>query len=335
MRIVGLLLISAADDRANAVAQQLARSFPRQPACRRLGVLVSVPARRPTTGQRPSGGTIVQLAIAVFVVAAARRPPPSGRPLPAHHSPTEHRHEHGAAAARGGAHGDHVRLRARRGTGTRPRRPLRRPLTRRCRETMTPQRRDPAAHRGHGRLGDVDSFVSAQELHARLRMAGTPSAWPRSTGRCSSWPRTARSTSCAPATARPIYRRLQQRVTTTTWSAEVPATVEVDSAVVEQWARRIARRTASRRRARGRGVRHLGCATARLRRPPTGGCAMCPSGGITCWVSVAAGGDAAAWRGRASTAPRSDASDGRTPRSPPQRQPVDVRPEDVEKTISA
>ena len=72
MRVVGLLLISALMIVPNAVSQQVARSFKGSLiVATTVGVLVSVSG---TTAsyylETPSGGTIVLLAVAVFVVAA-------------------------------------------------------------------------------------------------------------------------------------------------------------------------------------------------------------------------------------------------------------------------
>ena len=111
MRIVGLLLISALMIVPNAVAQVTANSFRTSVAVAvGVGVVVSVGG----TGlsyyaATPSGGTIVLLAIAVFLVAAtgswlrgvvhARR----------HHDEREHRHEHGPECGHEAVlHGDHL-----------------------------------------------------------------------------------------------------------------------------------------------------------------------------------------------------------------------------------
>ncbi|WP_456599512.1 iron chelate uptake ABC transporter family permease subunit [Blastococcus sp. SYSU DS0616] len=115
MRIVGLLLISALMIVPSAVAQLLARSF-RQAlylACG-IGLVVSVSGTTASyyTGT-PSGGTIVLLAIAVFLVvstavalreATARRR--HRRRGPVHGA---HPHEHGEGCGhRPVPHGDHV-----------------------------------------------------------------------------------------------------------------------------------------------------------------------------------------------------------------------------------
>ncbi|MGY2005138.1 metal ABC transporter permease [Blastococcus sp. SYSU DS1024] len=115
MRVVGLLLISALMIVPSAVAQLLARSF-RQAlylACT-IGLLVSVSGTTASyyTGT-PSGGTIVLLAIAVFLVvstavalreATARR---RHRRRGAVHG--AHPHEHGEGCGhRPVPHGDHV-----------------------------------------------------------------------------------------------------------------------------------------------------------------------------------------------------------------------------------
>ena len=97
MRVVGLLLISALMIIPNAVAQQVAHSF-RGSMIIAVAVGVGVSVSGTTVSyyaSTPSGGTIVLLAIAVFVLTVmlaalirfihARR----------HHTVIEHRHEHG------------------------------------------------------------------------------------------------------------------------------------------------------------------------------------------------------------------------------------------------
>lgn len=111
MRVVGLLLISALMIVPNAVAQQVAGSFRRS-----LLIAVAVGALVSLTGtyasyytDTPSGGTIVLLAIAVFLAAtvwAGVRRTRHGR---LHHSAEEHRHEHGPGCGHPAVpHGDHV-----------------------------------------------------------------------------------------------------------------------------------------------------------------------------------------------------------------------------------
>ncbi len=115
MRVVGLLLISALMIVPNAVAQLLARSF-RQTvllACV-VGVTVSVAGTGASYyAGTPSGGTIVLLAIAVFlaaVAAAAVRDAAWGR---RHRRRAEvhaaHPHEHGSGCGHDAVpHDDHV-----------------------------------------------------------------------------------------------------------------------------------------------------------------------------------------------------------------------------------
>jgi zinc transport system permease protein len=97
MRVVGLLLISALMIVPNAVAQQVARSFRGSMAiAATVGVSVSVAG---TTSSyylsTPSGGTIVLLAVAVFIVAALSATAIRAAHARRHHSAIEHRHEHG------------------------------------------------------------------------------------------------------------------------------------------------------------------------------------------------------------------------------------------------
>src|SRR5690349_9642680 len=108
MRIVGLLLISALMIVPNAVAQQLARSFRGSMA---VAVLVGVVVSVSGTGVSyyagtPSGGTIVLLAIAVFLVAAVGAGAVRGAHARRQH---EHGHEHGDGCGHPAVpHGDHV-----------------------------------------------------------------------------------------------------------------------------------------------------------------------------------------------------------------------------------
>ena len=111
MRVVGLLLISALMIVPNAVAQLVATSFRGSLAvAAAVGVGVSVAG---TAGSyyagTPSGGTIVLLAIAVFLAAAAgsglRRAVHARRGRPT----LEHRHEHGPGCGHEAVpHRDHV-----------------------------------------------------------------------------------------------------------------------------------------------------------------------------------------------------------------------------------
>lgn len=111
MRVVGLLLISALMIVPNAVAQQLATSFRTSLA---LAVTVGVTVSVAGTGgayylNTPPGGTIVLLAIAVFLLAtlsAGIRRTAHGR---RHHLDAEHRHEHGPGCGHPAIpHRDHV-----------------------------------------------------------------------------------------------------------------------------------------------------------------------------------------------------------------------------------
>ena len=98
MRVVGLLLISALMIVPNAAAQLLARSF--RSAIRiavLVGVLSSVGGVATSFyADTPSGGTIVLIAIAVFLLSAATTGL-RGRLHARHHQEAErHEHEHGA-----------------------------------------------------------------------------------------------------------------------------------------------------------------------------------------------------------------------------------------------
>jgi zinc transport system permease protein len=111
MRVVGLLLISALMIVPNAVAQQIAGSFRTSMVTGiAVGVTVSVAG---TAGSyyadTPPGGTIVLLAIAVFMLATAwtgiRRTVHEHR----NHRATEHPHQHGPGCGHPPVrHGDHV-----------------------------------------------------------------------------------------------------------------------------------------------------------------------------------------------------------------------------------
>jgi zinc transport system permease protein len=111
MRVVGLLLISALMIVPNAVAQQVARSFAGSMLiAATVGVSVSVAG---TTSSyylgTPSGGTIVLIAVAVFIVAALAATTLRAAHARRHHSTTEHRHEHGRDCGHEVvAHDDHL-----------------------------------------------------------------------------------------------------------------------------------------------------------------------------------------------------------------------------------
>jgi zinc transport system permease protein len=98
MRVVGLLLISALMIVPNAVAQQVARSFRGSMLiAATVGVSVSVTGTASSYYlETPSGGTIVLLAVAVFIVAALAATTLRAAHARRNHSTTEHRHEHGA-----------------------------------------------------------------------------------------------------------------------------------------------------------------------------------------------------------------------------------------------
>jgi zinc transport system permease protein len=111
MRVVGLLLISALMIVPNAVAQQVARSF-RGSVVIAVGVGVTVSVVG--TGSSyyagtPSGGTIVLLAVGVFLVTALGATAVRGAHARRHHRVDEHGHEHGPACGHDSVpHGDHV-----------------------------------------------------------------------------------------------------------------------------------------------------------------------------------------------------------------------------------
>ncbi|MFI7587149.1 metal ABC transporter permease [Spongisporangium articulatum] len=111
MRVVGLLLISALMIIPNAVAQQVARSF-RASLLVAVGVGVAVSLGGTTASYylgTPSGGTIVLLAVAVFVVAAVGASSLRVVHSRHNHSARAHRHEHGADCGHEPvAHGDHI-----------------------------------------------------------------------------------------------------------------------------------------------------------------------------------------------------------------------------------
>ena len=111
MRVVGLLLISALMIIPNAVAQQVANSF-RGSMITAVVVGVSVSVSGTTVSYyagTPSGGTIVLLAIAVFVVTVALAALTRFIHARRHHTVVEHRHEHGPDCGHTPvSHGDHI-----------------------------------------------------------------------------------------------------------------------------------------------------------------------------------------------------------------------------------
>lgn len=111
MRVVGLLLISALMIVPNAAAQLFASSFR---SAVRLAVLVAVVA---SVGgvvasfylNTPSGGTIVILAIAIFLAASVASAVSARLAARRHRRAEGHEHEHGPACGHlAVAHGDHV-----------------------------------------------------------------------------------------------------------------------------------------------------------------------------------------------------------------------------------
>jgi zinc transport system permease protein len=111
MRVVGLLLISALMILPNATAQLLSRSFRGAQrwavlvgvSCAVGGVLLSYQA------ETPSGGTIVLLAIATFVVVSAGTAVVARLRRAAHARAEAHDHEHGPECGHPVLpHGDHV-----------------------------------------------------------------------------------------------------------------------------------------------------------------------------------------------------------------------------------
>ncbi len=111
MRIVGLLLISALMIVPNAVAQVTATSFRSSMV---VAVAAGVAASVAGTGlsyyaDTPPGGTIVLLAIALFLVAATASWLRSRWHARRHHDMHEHPHEHGPDCGHEAIpHGDHV-----------------------------------------------------------------------------------------------------------------------------------------------------------------------------------------------------------------------------------
>src|SRR4051794_1755713 len=111
MRVVGLLLISALMIVPNAVAQQVARSFRGSMLiAATVGVSVSVTGTASSYYlETPSGGTIVLLAVAVFIVAALAATTLRAAHARRHHSAAEHQHEHGVDCGHEiVAHDDHL-----------------------------------------------------------------------------------------------------------------------------------------------------------------------------------------------------------------------------------
>ncbi|MFV0464377.1 MAG: metal ABC transporter permease [Nostocoides sp.] len=111
MRVVGLLLISALMILPNASAQVLAHSFT---SSVRLAVVFGVlSSLLGVTGSyyagTPSGGTIVLVAIAIFILATITHRLREAQRLRAHARAERHDHEHGPDCGHEAiAHGDHV-----------------------------------------------------------------------------------------------------------------------------------------------------------------------------------------------------------------------------------
>ncbi len=111
MRIVGLLLISALMIVPNAVAQVSATSFRSSVTIAvTVGVVVSLAGTSLSYyAGLPSGGTIVLLAIAVFLVATALAWLRTRLHARHHHDEREHQHEHGPECGHEAMpHGDHL-----------------------------------------------------------------------------------------------------------------------------------------------------------------------------------------------------------------------------------
>ncbi|WP_048545624.1 metal ABC transporter permease [Nostocoides jenkinsii] len=109
MRVVGLLLVSALMIIPNAAAQQVSRSFA---GAMQLAVLLGVVASvggvaTSFYAETPSGGTIVLLALALYLVAQVGA---RWRPASRHGTRAErHTHEHGPGCGHEAIpHGDHV-----------------------------------------------------------------------------------------------------------------------------------------------------------------------------------------------------------------------------------
>jgi zinc transport system permease protein len=111
MRVVGLLLISAVMIVPNAVAQLLARSF-RATALTAVAVGTGVSVSGVVASyyaNTPTGGTIVLLAIAVFLLVAAAAAGRDAVGRRRHPAAEPHDHLHGPECGHHAVpHGDHV-----------------------------------------------------------------------------------------------------------------------------------------------------------------------------------------------------------------------------------
>ncbi len=109
MRVVGLLLVSALMIIPNAAAQQVSRSFAgAMQLAVLLGIIASVGGVATSFyAETPSGGTIVLLALALYLVAQVGA---GWRPASRHGTRAErHTHEHGPGCGHEAIpHGDHV-----------------------------------------------------------------------------------------------------------------------------------------------------------------------------------------------------------------------------------
>ena len=111
MRVVGLLLISALMILPNATAQLLGRSFR---ATVRWAVLIGVVSSvggllASYYAETPSGGTIVLVAIGIFIVAAVTTAALAQVRARRHRRAERHEHEHGPECGHEAVvHGDHV-----------------------------------------------------------------------------------------------------------------------------------------------------------------------------------------------------------------------------------
>ena len=111
MRVVGLLLISALMILPNATAQLLGRSFR---ATVRWAVLIGVVSSvggllASYYAETPSGGTIVLVAIGIFIVAAVTTAALAQVRARRHRRAERHEHEHGPGCGHEAVvHGDHV-----------------------------------------------------------------------------------------------------------------------------------------------------------------------------------------------------------------------------------
>ena len=182
MRVVGLLLISALMIVPNAVAQQLSRTFR---ATVLLAVAVGVVcslggAVLSFYADTPSGGTIVLVAIALFLVVAvvdlvrrrvlARTRPrvdyhphehgeDCGHPAVRHDDHVDYLHDGHRHAVHAGHYHEHPQDQATRADGEPPVTATRRPTRQRTAVLDL--------------LHEQDTFRSAQDIHAVLREAGT------------------------------------------------------------------------------------------------------------------------------------------------------------------